>query len=1172
MPNGARFCPNCGTSQASGDEERRVVSALFADLVGFTTLSEHLDPEEVKHLIDRCFDRLAADITDFGGVVDKVLGDGIVALFGAPVAHEDDAERAVRAGLKMQQSLTALSNDLDVSIEMRIGINTGEVLVGSSAAGGDYTAMGDVMNAASRLETAAEPGQVLVGAPTHAATTDAISYHHVGSVAVRGRDEIDAWAALSAVRPPGFRTRRSSAFIGRDNELDLLLSQAQLAFETSRAQAALIIGEAGVGKSRIVEEVTGLLSAKFEARVLVGRTVPYGEANVWWPIAELVRRAFNLPGDLPRDEAEINIGTSLTAHFEGETGREPPEIERYTTALLHALGYDTELRGGDRLRNRGEVTLAMTRVLQRELQQRPVVLALADIHWAAEAVLGLITRLFEDLNRYPLLVVMTARPLEMPDFIDGRQGSLIMQLGPLSYEAGRDLVAEMAVGLPDEVIDELVERSGGNPLFLEELSNLFASDATPDGTDVAAEFDSGRLDLLPDTLRGIVSARLDALEPRVRTTIEAASVLGISGQVVALERLVQEVYGWSSVGDELAALDAAELLRVVDARFVFSSNVIRDVAYGTLTKTSRANMHSGIAGFLEAQVAGGRARNSTAVAIATHAHAAALLVNELSDGGGEDVADVNARALRWLDEAGNRALDAGEPGEAERWFGNGLGLAADPIAKSAFRYGRAKARSEIRDLAGARADLDRLEPHLSHDDHLAAKALLVRGDVDTKAGDLEIAASRLREAADRLQLLGDPEEQSLALRLLGTTQAFRGDHQLAHQALVASRQVSASAGDRRGEGWAVQTLAWFWLRSGQINEADALAQEAGQIFSELDDRGGLTLTRGLEAWVAFHRGDRDKARSLMTGILPEIRRRGDPWIEAVALNLLGSVELWSGRAGLALDLALENAAVADDAEDLGLSVDAKLLAGRAMVSRGNVLDGTVALEEAFSDADDADDAEARRRAVTVNTASAARLGEAERAIRWAARYDGEHDDVSVVGEPDLVVSLALALLQRGALAEASSQLAWLDDIDDPSNNHEFSTSGSSGFAMAVKAVIAASESRHADALLWVARVDEGPSTYLDRTLAQLAGVAVHFQAGDEEQVTAGLGRARALVSSTDDRITPLLVELVAALCGRGDGRAAEAVLASRGIDPTGWTRLWTGAVRPSGQPSAAGGR
>ncbi len=1167
VPAGGRFCPNCGTSQASGDEERRVVTALFADLVGFTTLSEHLDPEEVKHLVDRCFERLARDITTFGGVVDKILGDGVVALFGAPVAHEDDAERAVRAGLRMQQSLVALSRDLDVEIQMRIGINTGEVLVGLSSAGGDYTAMGDVMNAASRLETSADPGQVLVGPATHAATSEAISYRHIGPVQVRGRDEIDTWAALSAVRPPGLRTRRSSAFIGRSHELDLLVSQARLAFETERAQASVIVGEAGIGKTRLVEEVAGVLSSKWGARVLEGRTVPYGEANVWWPIAELVRRAFNLTHDSPQDEAEITITHSLEVHF--SVGPDSPpkvsdaDIARYTTALLHALGYETPLRGGDRLRNRGEVTLAMTRLLEQELIARPVVLILSDIHWAAEAVLGLINRLFVDLNRKPLIVLMTARPGDLPDVIEGRHGSLVLPLGPLDAAAGRDLVAQLAADLPQDEIDELVERSGGNPFFLEELSNLVASDSFDSQSRTVAELASGRLDLLPDTLRGIVSARLDALDPKTRTTLEAASVLGRSGPVDALRILIREVNGWDSIADELVALNDAELLTVVDSRFEFPSNMIRDVAYGTLTKTVRANMHAGIAGYLEGQVGSGRVRNSTAVAIATQAHAAALLVNELNDVDGVDRADINARALKWIGEAGKRALDAGEPSEAERWFSHGLTLATDGELRSTFRYGRAKARSEVRDLTGARSDLDRLEPHLAHNEHLAAKALLVRGDVDSKAGDLDLAAARLREAADRLEVLGDSSEQSLALRLLGVAEAYRDSH-LAHQALESARAVAAAAGDRRGEAWAVQTLAWFWLRSGHLNDADLLTKEADQIFSELEDRGGMALTRGVEAWVAFHRGDRDRARALMTEVLPEVRRRGDPWTEAVALNLLGSVELWAGRAGLALDLAVESGAVAEDAEDLSLVVDAKLLAGRAMVSRGNVVDGSAALEEAFADADDAGDAAARRRAIIVNASSAARLGESERAIRWAARYDGNHEDIAVVGERDLLVSVALALLQRGAVDEAASQLAWLDEapeIGAPS----LATSGdsNSGFAMAVKAVVAAAQGRGSDGLELVEKLLVGTSTYLDRVLGHLAAVAIHQQAGRTDQVTEELGRARALVASTDDRLTPLLIELVAALCDRGDLRAAESVLASRGVDPSGWTTLWRRAIDPT---------
>ena len=210
FPEGARFCPSCGHSLGvARGEERRVVTVLFADLVGFTSQAERMDPEQVKSLVDGLFQRLVEDVTSFGGRVDKILGDAIVALFGAPVAHEDDAERAVRASLRMQRSITELVADLDLPIRMRIGVNTGEVLVGALRAGGDYTAMGDVVNTASRLQTAAPPGGVLVGPATHAATEGAIAYESVGEFQVRGRDErVAAWLALEPLTLPGRRRRR----------------------------------------------------------------------------------------------------------------------------------------------------------------------------------------------------------------------------------------------------------------------------------------------------------------------------------------------------------------------------------------------------------------------------------------------------------------------------------------------------------------------------------------------------------------------------------------------------------------------------------------------------------------------------------------------------------------------------------------------------------------------------------------------------------------------------------------------------------------------------------------------------------------------------------------------------------------------------------------------------
>ncbi|MGH9051205.1 MAG: adenylate/guanylate cyclase domain-containing protein, partial [Acidimicrobiia bacterium] len=205
-PDGARFCPSCGHTLVSRPDERRVATVVFADLVGFTTFSESADPEHVKNLVDRCFERLAADVSAYGGQVDKIVGDAIVALFGAPVAHEDDAERAVRAALQMQRTLAELRSLHQVGAEMRVGVNSGEVLVGALRAGGDYTAMGDVVNTASRLQTAARPGQVVVGPATHGATQGQVRYEPMGSIVVKGREEpVEAWIALEPVAPPGQR-------------------------------------------------------------------------------------------------------------------------------------------------------------------------------------------------------------------------------------------------------------------------------------------------------------------------------------------------------------------------------------------------------------------------------------------------------------------------------------------------------------------------------------------------------------------------------------------------------------------------------------------------------------------------------------------------------------------------------------------------------------------------------------------------------------------------------------------------------------------------------------------------------------------------------------------------------------------------------------------------------
>ena len=267
-PTGARFCSVCGHLLVQ-TEERRIVTVLFADLVGFTGLSENRDPEELKHLIDRCFQRLVADVTAFGGTVDKIIGDAIVVLFGAPTAHEDDPERAVRAALQMQRTLLAFAAEQTSDMRMRIGVNTGEVLVGALKAGGDYTAMGDTVNVASRLQNLAAPGEILVGPSTRSAVSEVIEFDDRGMTDLRGREgSIQIAAAIVEIGPPGRRKFANRApLIGRELEQAHLSSAIEVAIMKGRACLINVLGEAGIGKTRLASEVASQAETEHEAIV-----------------------------------------------------------------------------------------------------------------------------------------------------------------------------------------------------------------------------------------------------------------------------------------------------------------------------------------------------------------------------------------------------------------------------------------------------------------------------------------------------------------------------------------------------------------------------------------------------------------------------------------------------------------------------------------------------------------------------------------------------------------------------------------------------------------------------------------------------------------------------------------------------------------------------------------
>src|SRR4051812_8177610 len=388
---GARFCQECGQRLVATLEERRRVTVLMADLVGFTTISAESDPEQVKRLVDRCFEEFVVDIGAFGGRLDKIVGDELVALFGAPVAHEDDAERAVRAALRMHDTLAEVATEIQTPVQVRIGINTGEVLVGAMRAGGDPTAMGDVVNTAQRLQKLGDPGDVIVGAATEAATRDAIRYEPLGPVILRGRDEpVVAFRAVEALAPPGRRrTRRRAPLIGRDAELATLRGLANMATKRERAHFVLLVGDAGVGKSRLASELGDVAACDLKAFVLTGACLPYGDPNPFGPIAEALRQASGaVPDDAaPGDAARKERIAEKTAHVLGPD-TEPAELERVTEGL-HYLLEGTARPGVDPSRARDEALRAALAVLDSLAARMPVVLVLSDLHWASDDTLEL---------------------------------------------------------------------------------------------------------------------------------------------------------------------------------------------------------------------------------------------------------------------------------------------------------------------------------------------------------------------------------------------------------------------------------------------------------------------------------------------------------------------------------------------------------------------------------------------------------------------------------------------------------------------------------------------------------------------------------------------------------------------------------------------------------------
>jgi class 3 adenylate cyclase len=587
-PEIARFCLACGASlaeEAPHREERRIVSVVFVDLVGFTSRSEQLDPEDVRAILSPYHGTVRDELESFGGVVEKFVGDAVMAVFGAPTAHGDDPERAVRAALAIREAVAAL-NEEQPQLELRIrgAVNTGEAVVTLSArpALGEAMVAGDVVNTASRLQQHAPVGEIVVGEETYRATRDAIEYEPLEAVTVKGKAApIQAWRAVAASSAAGARDLSSSPFVGRDREVGLLDATWERVERERRPHLITVLGAPGVGKSRLSAEFMERIASR-GGRVVRGRCLPYRERSAYGAFAMQVKE---LAGIYDSDEVEVST-EKLRTLVERLVGKEEAEAVAGHIAIL--LGFETKATTPDR-----DSLFQSVRVfIEAGARDEATAFVFEDIHWADPALLDLIELLAVRLHDLPVLLLTLARP-ELLDTRPGWGGGMLAYNAlPLEPLGGAD-AAQLALHLlgADTKAAEVAKAAEGNPLFIEQLAAVLAERGEePNG--------------LPTTIRGLVAARLDALPAEERDVILDASIAGRIFWRGAIERIARDP---DSLGAALAALERRDLIRrdavsriEGDEQWSFKHVLIRDVAYDLQPRARRREGHRHVAEFIEA--------------------------------------------------------------------------------------------------------------------------------------------------------------------------------------------------------------------------------------------------------------------------------------------------------------------------------------------------------------------------------------------------------------------------------------------------------------------------------------------------------------------------------------------------------------------------------------------
>jgi class 3 adenylate cyclase/tetratricopeptide (TPR) repeat protein len=903
-PPEARFCLACGTplaaeAAARPAEERRVVTAVFTDVVGSTASAEQLDPEDVHARLTPYFGRVRSELESVGGTVEKFIGDAVVAVFGAPQAHEDDPERAVRAALAIRNAIDELNQaDPWLDLHVRVGVATGESLVTlGKDARSEGIASGDVMNTAARIQSGAPENGVLVDNDTYRTTSQAIEYRPAEPLAAKGKSEpVRVWEAVAVRAHPGDRPTLFVPFVGREQELGLLRETWSKACRSRERALCTVLAAPGVGKSRLVTEFEA--SAPAVAQVYRGRCLPYGEGITYWPVSQIVRR---VAGILGSDEHEV-VSTKLGLLLESLPTDRQDELRTVAAALANLVGAPRTPAGTYTSAeiSQAELHWGIRRLLELLATRQQLVIVFEDLHWAEETLLELLRFIVDGSTPAPLLIIGTGRPElaeRAPAILVEGDHRHVVKLFPLTGSESEAFLAELTAeqALPTETLEALLHNAEGNPLFLEETVRML-------GESSEVELEPSGLPV-PTTLQGLLGARLDQLPATERAVAQQAAVVGTvfwSGAVASLDGFDED-----TVGEALRGLERRDVVHaqtpstiVGEREYAFKHVLIHDVAYGRLPKRRRVLLHLRFASWVE-ELPGGQ--DEFIEFIAYHLEQACRAAGEIAH---SPEPPPVLRAATALAQAAEKAERREGFREADAFYTRALDVLGDMDGESLVELQLKRARilaalgelgtahDQLVDVAEKAAALGRMD--------LRCAALIATANIDTKQGRAVDSRRNLTEAVAITSELGDRALQVQALYEFAWFAAwFEGASEAGAAQLREALAIAEGLDDLslRIEGHL--RIGSLCFNVADLAGAEQAWEQSAELASEMGSFRDETRSITLLSLVRYYRGQLDEAERLALQALEWLERTGDTYLRLQNLRELARYALARGDLGLA---------------------------------------------------------------------------------------------------------------------------------------------------------------------------------------------------------------------------------------------------------------------------------